>query len=74
MIVTWIVAVGLIVFVQLATRRMKDVPVGAQNFLEWMVESLYEFLEGIIGRALVKKTFWFFATIFISFSFRTGWA
>jgi F-type H+-transporting ATPase subunit a len=29
------------------------------------VESLYEFLEGIIGSDLVKKTFWFFATVFI---------
>ena len=30
---------------------MKQVPDGAQNFLEWLVEGLYEFLEGIIGRA-----------------------
>jgi F-type H+-transporting ATPase subunit a len=36
---------------------MKLVPSGAQNFLEWMVESLYEFLEGVIGNELVKKTF-----------------
>jgi F-type H+-transporting ATPase subunit a len=65
MIITWGVALGLIVFAQLATRNMKLVPSGAQNFLEWMVESLYEFLEGVIGNELVKKTFWFFATIFI---------
>ena len=44
---------------------MKQVPEGAQNFLEWLVESLYGFLEGIIGPHLVKRTFWFFATIFI---------
>src|SRR5437870_10056106 len=30
-----------------------------------MVESLYNFLESVIGSELVKKTFWFFATIFI---------
>jgi F-type H+-transporting ATPase subunit a len=30
-----------------------------------MVESLYNFLESVIGSDLVKKTFWFFATIFI---------
>src|SRR6185436_13421018 len=65
MVVTWIVAVGLIVFAQLATRKMSDVPGGAQNFLEWLVQSLYEFLESIIGSHLVKRTFWFFATIFI---------
>jgi len=44
---------------------MKEVPDGAQNFWEWMVESLHNFLEGIIGPQLVRKTFWFFATIFI---------
>ncbi len=65
MVVTWIVAVGLIVFAQVATREMKAVPSGAQNFWEWMVESLYDFLEGIIGQHLVRRTFWFFATIFI---------
>ena len=65
MVVTWIVALGLIVFAQLATRRMAQVPGGAQNFLEWLVESLYGLLESIIGRHLVERTFWFFATIFI---------
>jgi F-type H+-transporting ATPase subunit a len=65
MIVTWVVAIGLIIFAQIATRKMKEVPDGAQNFWEWLVESLYSFLEGIIGHDLVKKTFWFFATIFI---------
>jgi F-type H+-transporting ATPase subunit a len=72
MIVTWIVALGLIVFAQVATRNMKAIPSGAQNFLEWAVQGLYEFLEGIIGAELVKKTFWFFATIFI-FILATNW-
>ena len=65
MVVTWGVALFLIAFAQLATRRMQAVPRGAQNFWEWLVEGLYSFLEGIMGAALVKKTFWFFATIFI---------
>ncbi len=65
MLVTWIVAAGIIVLAQLATRDIKPLPSGAQNFWEWLVESLYNFLESIIGRDLVKKTFWFFATIFI---------
>ena len=73
MVVTWIVAVGLILFAQLATRRMKEVPEGAQNFWEWMVESLHDFLEGIIGRHLVNRTFWFFATVFIFILF-SNWA
>jgi len=65
MLVSWIAALGLIVFAQLATRKMQQVPSGAQNFLEWLVESLYGFLEGLLGPHLVKRTFWFFATVFI---------
>jgi F-type H+-transporting ATPase subunit a len=65
MVVSWVVAIGLIVFSQVATRNMKQVPDGAQNFLEWIVAGLYGLLEGLIGRHLVRRTFWFFATIFI---------
>jgi F-type H+-transporting ATPase subunit a len=65
MLVTWIVALGIIVFAQSATRNIKPIPDGKQNFWEWLVESLYNFLESIIGKELVQKTFWFFATIFI---------
>jgi F-type H+-transporting ATPase subunit a len=65
MLVTWIVAVGTIVFAQIATRNIKVIPTGIQNFWEWLVEGLHTFLESIIGRELVRKTFWFFATIFI---------
>ncbi len=65
MVVTWVVAIGLIVFAQVATRHMKEVPDGSQNFLEWLVESLYGFLEGLLGERLAKQTFWFFASVFI---------
>src|SRR5579863_2096522 len=72
MVVTWLVSLGLIVFANVATWTMKPVPEGLQNFFEWLVESLYGFLEGIIGPHLVKRTFWFFATIFI-FILSTNW-
>src|SRR6267142_2891719 len=65
MLVTWIVAAGIIVFSQIATRRVKAIPSGIQNFWEWLVEGLHNFLENIIGRELVAKGFWYFATIFI---------
>lgn len=65
MLVTWIVAVLIIVFAQFATRNIKDVPEGAQNFWEWLVESLYDFIGGIVGTDLARSTFWFFSTIFI---------
>jgi len=72
MIVTWIAAVGLIAFAQIATRRMHEVPDGAQNLLEWLIETLYNFLEGIIGPRLVERTFWFFGSVFIFILF-TNW-
>jgi F-type H+-transporting ATPase subunit a len=65
MLVSWIVAAGIILCAQLATRKITPVPTGLQNFWEWLVESLHNFLESIIGRDLVRRTFWFFATIFI---------
>jgi F-type H+-transporting ATPase subunit a len=65
MVVSWIVAAGLIIFARVATRDMKQVPGGAQNLLEWLVGGLYNFLEAIIGPHLVKRTFWFLATVFI---------
>jgi F-type H+-transporting ATPase subunit a len=73
MVVTWIVAIGLIVFARFATREMNYVPGGAQNFCEWLISTLYDFLEGVIGSHLVKKTFWFFATVFI-FILAANWA
>ena len=73
MVVTWIVAACLILLAQIATRHMKQRPDGLQNFWEWMVESLHDFLEGVIGPALVKKTFWFFASVFIFILF-ANWA
>lgn len=65
MLVTWIVAALLIGSAWLATRKVKDVPDGLQNFWEWIVEGLYGFLEGIVGAVLIRRTFWFFATIFV---------
>ena len=65
MLFTWIVAICIIVFAQIATRKVQPIPSGAQNFWEWLVEGLHNFLEGIIGRDLVAKGFWFYATIFI---------
>ena len=43
MVVTWIVAAGVILFARRATRSMHAVPDGSQNLLEWLIESLYNF-------------------------------
>lgn len=72
MLVTWIVAIIVIVFARSATKNIKQVPDGAQNFWELLVEGLYNFLGEITGPDLIKKSFWFFATIFIFICF-TNW-
>ena len=72
MVLTWVVALLIIIFARYATSRMKQIPDGAQNFWEWMVESLRDFLESIIGEHLARRTFWFFASVFIFILF-TNW-
>ena len=65
MIVMVIVAAVLIGFAQAVTRSATLIPCGLQNFAEWVIESLYNFLGDILGPQLVKATFWFFASLFI---------
>ncbi len=65
MLVTWAVAALLILGAQMATRDPRPVPGRFQNFWEWLVGGLYEFFADILGHELARKTFWFFATIFI---------
>ncbi len=72
MLVTWIVAIGIIIGAQFATRNMQLIPAGAQNFWEFLVDGLYGFIESILGPELTKKTFWFYLTVFIFILF-TNW-
>lgn len=72
MVITIAVTVLLVIFAQLVSRDVKTVPSGLQNFGEWAVESLYNFLGDILGAHLVKKTFWFFGSIFF-FILATNW-
>jgi len=64
-LVMFVLAILLITLtLRLATRNMKRIPGTLQNFIEWLFESLYNFLEDITGRYLAKKYFWFFSSIF----------
>ena len=72
MIMTWIAAIILIIFARAASHKTSIIPTGIQNFAEWVIESLYDFYEGILGEYLVKKTFWFFAALFL-FILTTNW-
>ena len=50
---------------RLASRNMKRIPGKLQNFVEWIFEVLYNFVEGLTGKKLAKKYFWYFATVFL---------
>ena len=65
MVAMGVVALGLILFAQLATRNLQMVPRGLQNFAEWIIEFLTDFLGGILGPKLARQTFWYFATVFL---------
>lgn len=61
---TWVVMGILIIGGVLLSRNMQLVPKRGQNFLEIIIESLYDLFEGITG-ASVKKFFSLLATLFI---------
>lgn len=65
MLVLWVATAVVILLVRLATRRLQAVPDRGQGFLEVVIEKLFGILEPILGYEGAKKTFWFFATIFI---------
>jgi F0F1-type ATP synthase membrane subunit a len=44
---------------------VQQVPSGAQNSLEWIVDQSYGILESPLGRHLTGRTFWFFGSIVI---------
>ena len=60
-----IACVVLITFVQIAMRAPKLVPTGAQNFVEWIVEMMSNFVENLAGRETMQRGFWYFGGLFI---------
>jgi F-type H+-transporting ATPase subunit a len=66
MLLSWIVSILLIIFVMIATKKMKLVPSGIQNFFETIVEVLFNTADGVIeNRNETKKYFPLVATIFL---------
>src|SRR5260370_8634475 len=55
MLVTWIVAAGIIVFSQIAIRRAAPIPSGIQNFCVWLVEGLRNCLVKILALDLRRN-------------------
>jgi len=60
-----LVALVIILFVQVSLRRVRLVPSGLQNFCEWLFESLYTMLEGVVGHHMIRRTFPLLCTFFV---------
>nr|WP_290668164.1 F0F1 ATP synthase subunit A [Ardenticatena sp.] len=56
--------ITLILFAVLATRNMKDIPDGLQNFAEWVIEGFYSITEDIAGDR-ARRWFPIIMTIFL---------
>ncbi len=65
LIAAWITIVVLVVFFFLATRKMKLVPKGLQNFAETIIEVLLGFVESVAGKENGRRFFPVIATIFL---------
>lgn len=65
MIGGWITTIILVVVFVLASRNMKLIPRGLQNFVEWAVEILLNFVEGVVGKERGRRMFPVIVTIFL---------
>ncbi len=61
-VIVTLIIIGVIHF---AMRSPKLVPTGMQNFVEWIVESMQNFLELLMGRATTRRGFWYFGGLIV---------
>jgi F-type H+-transporting ATPase subunit a len=65
MIAETIACVIIIAFVQVAMRAPQLIPSGMQNFVEWVVELMSDFIESLAGRETMQRGFWYFGGLFV---------
>ncbi|YCM43007.1 F0F1 ATP synthase subunit A [Verrucomicrobiaceae bacterium 227] len=65
MLMVWLATAVIVLFCRAAAGKISIVPVGFQNFAEWLIDGLYNFFGGLLGDHLIKKTFWFFGGTFL---------
>ena len=60
-----IVTAIIIAVIQIAMRSPKLIPSGMQNFVEWIVEAMNNFLEMLMGRDTTRRGFWYFGGLIV---------
>lgn len=68
-----LVTIAVLIFTRMATKKMSVIPGKKQNFVEYVVEFLYQQVENIVGHHVAPKVFPLLATIFI-FVLASNWA
>ena len=72
-IVSWIVIIGLIIISLVGTRKLKRIPTGMQNFMEFILEFLQDIAKTQIGDHDYRPWVPYIATIFL-FILGSNWA
>jgi F-type H+-transporting ATPase subunit a len=65
LIASWLTIIVLFVLFFFATRKMKLIPGGLQNFAEFIVETMLNFVKGVAGEKQARTIFPIVATIFL---------
>jgi F-type H+-transporting ATPase subunit a len=65
LIASWLTIIVLGLMFYFATRKMKLIPSGLQNFAEFIIESLLNFVKGVAGEKNSRTIFPVMATIFL---------
>jgi F-type H+-transporting ATPase subunit a len=65
LIASWLTIIVLFVLFYFATRKMKLIPGGLQNFAELILETLLNFVKGVAGEKHARTLFPIVATIFL---------
>jgi F-type H+-transporting ATPase subunit a len=61
-VVVTLIIIGVI---QFAMRKPQLIPSGLQNFVEWLVEAMSNFLELLLGRETTARGFWYFGGLIV---------
>ncbi|MDZ4741869.1 MAG: F0F1 ATP synthase subunit A [Verrucomicrobiota bacterium] len=65
MVYTWVIAIVILLVLRLSTKKMQEIPSGAQNAVEAVVEGIQNFLSTILDPKVVKWSMPIIASFFI---------
>jgi F-type H+-transporting ATPase subunit a len=65
LIASWLTIIVLVLLFYFATRKMKLIPGGLQNFAEFIIETLLNFVKGVAGEKHARTLLPIVATIFL---------